>query len=255
MTRILTALVLVPVVTYLILFAPELAFLSFLAIVASASAHEFNALVAQHGLPRPTWLVYPFGLVLLMGPPATETFIAMFAVALLWLGITESNLKDALPRAATMLLCIIYIFGCWRSAVLLRRVDEWWLFFACAVNWVGDTAAMYVGRAIGRHKMAPVVSPGKSWEGAVASTVASVVLGVVLMPRVVPGVSPLNAGLIAAVANVAGQIGDLAESALKRGANVKDSGTILPGHGGVLDRTDSTLFAVPVTYLLLKILP
>lgn len=254
MKRAATAVLLIPVVSYLILYAAEPWFLAMLAAIAGCSAYEFNGLVERHGLPSPGWLVFPMGLVLLVGPGSTEQFIALLALAALWLGTTERELKHALPRAGAMVLCVVYIFGCWRAGVLLRRIDPWWLFFACALNWVGDTAAMYVGKAIGKHKMAPRLSPGKSWEGAAASVVASVILGATLLPRVLPGVNPWTAAGIAALANAAGQIGDLAESALKRGAGVKDSGTMLPGHGGWLDRTDSSLFAIPVTYLLVKVL-
>jgi phosphatidate cytidylyltransferase len=126
--------------------------------------------------------------------------------------------------------------------------------FGLLVNWVGDTGAFYVGRKFGRHKLAPSISPGKSWEGAAASVVTGVAFGMVYLPLTIKGTSLFAAGLLALAANVAGQVGDLAESAIKRGAGVKDSGTLLPGHGGVLDRVDSTLFALPVLYSLLTFL-
>jgi phosphatidate cytidylyltransferase len=116
------------------------------------------------------------------------------------------------------------------------------------LNWVGDSGAYFVGRKFGKHKMAPRVSPKKSWEGAVASVVTSVAIGGAYLLRFVDGVTIPHAIGITVAANVAGQIGDLAESAMKRGAGVKDSGTILPGHGGFLDRVDSTLFTLPVVY-------
>jgi phosphatidate cytidylyltransferase len=103
---------------------------------------------------------------------------------------------------------------------------------------------------MGRHKLAPHVSPAKSWEGAIGSLAASLVYGALYLPRWVPTV-PLAAGLgLTAIANLAGQFGDLCESALKRGADIKDSGGLLPGHGGWLDRLDSSLFALPVVYFL-----
>jgi phosphatidate cytidylyltransferase len=114
------------------------------------------------------------------------------------------------------------------------------------LNWVGDSAAYYVGRKLGRHKLAPRISPGKSWEGSIASVAASIVFAVVYLTRLIPSVEIWQAVLLGGVGNIAGQIGDLAESALKRGAGVKDSGTMLPGHGGWLDRVDSILFAMPV---------
>ncbi|MDP9169605.1 MAG: phosphatidate cytidylyltransferase, partial [Acidobacteriota bacterium] len=96
--------------------------------------------------------------------------------------------------------------------------------------------------------------PGKSWEGAIASSVTGLIFGLIYLPLTIPGTSYLKAGVLAVAANAAGQVGDLAESAIKRGAGVKDSGTMLPGHGGVLDRVDSTMFALPVLYTLVSLL-
>ncbi|HEY3840842.1 MAG TPA: phosphatidate cytidylyltransferase, partial [Bryobacteraceae bacterium] len=113
--------------------------------------------------------------------------------------------------------------------------------------------AYYVGRRWGRRKLAPRVSPGKTWEGAMASAVVSAIAGVLALPRLIPGVGFGEALVLALAANIAGQVGDLAESAIKRGAGVKDSGTLLPGHGGLLDRVDSSMFALPVLYGILAI--
>jgi phosphatidate cytidylyltransferase len=126
--------------------------------------------------------------------------------------------------------------------------------FGLMVNWIGDTGAYYVGRRFGKHKLAPIVSPGKSWEGAWASGATGTLLGAIYLPWAIPGLNIFLASLIALITNAAGQMGDLAESALKRGAGVKDSGTILPGHGGVLDRLDSTMFAIPVLYVMVSLL-
>jgi phosphatidate cytidylyltransferase len=113
--------------------------------------------------------------------------------------------------------------------------------------------AYYVGQLFGRHKMAPRVSPHKSWEGAVASLAASVPIAAAYLLRFVPGVTVAQAMALTAAANAVGQLGDLAESAIKRGAGLKDSGGILPGHGGFLDRVDSTLFSLPLIYAYLKL--
>ncbi|HXE30499.1 MAG TPA: phosphatidate cytidylyltransferase, partial [Terriglobales bacterium] len=130
------------------------------------------------------------------------------------------------------------------AATRLVAGGAMWLVFLLVVVWVGDTAALYAGRAWGRHRLAPRVSPGKSWEGAVASMIAAAAVGA--------GVGAWQHAYIlipvAIAINIAAQVGDLAESALKRGAGVKDSGTLLPGHGGVLDRIDALLFAAPVLW-------
>jgi len=122
------------------------------------------------------------------------------------------------------------------------------------LSWAGDTAALYVGKAFGRHALAPRVSPAKTWEGA-AGSVAGGVIGGALYAHYWIRSAPLGQVLIlAAAGNIAGQIGDLCESAIKRGAGVKDSGNTLPGHGGWLDRIDSSLFSVPAVLALVKLL-
>lgn len=145
----------------------------------------------------------------------------------------------------------MYIFGSWRAGVALHKLSVHWMFFAIALNWAGDVAAYYVGRAIGKHKLA-LISPGKSREGAVASILASLIFGYFYLGHFEPN-TPINLVLLLSISgNIAGQLGDLSESALKRGAQMKDSGTMLPGHGGWLDRLDSSLFSMPVVYWLLQ---
>jgi phosphatidate cytidylyltransferase len=136
----------------------------------------------------------------------------------------------------------------------LRQANRHWLMYALLLNWAGDSGAYYIGRAFGRHKMAPRVSPKKSWEGAAASVATSVLVGGAYLFRFIPGMTVASAIGLTVAANAAGQLGDLAESAIKRGASVKDSSAILPGHGGFLDRVDSTLFTLPVIYLWVKLL-
>jgi phosphatidate cytidylyltransferase len=152
------------------------------------------------------------------------------------------------------LLGVVYIFGAWRCALALRLINPHWLMIALLVSWAGDTAALYVGRSIGRHKLAPRVSPSKTWEGSIGSVIGGVLAAGIYAHYLIPS-APLWAVLgVAAAGNIAGQLGDLCESAFKRGAGVKDSGTTLPGHGGWLDRIDSSLFSIPVVYALLRVL-
>jgi phosphatidate cytidylyltransferase len=185
------------------------------------------------------------------------------ALAALCLTLSSEDLAKGAAQAAALVMGIAYIFGAWKTAALLHdmpgtnmdpKAGPWWLLFALMINWIGDTGAYYVGRKFGKHKLAPHVSPGKSWEGAAASAVTGVIFGMIFLPLTIQGTSLWAAALVSLVANAAGQVGDLAESALKRGAGVKDSGTILPGHGGMLDRLDSSLFAMPVVYTLVMLL-
>ena len=133
------------------------------------------------------------------------------------------------------------------------------LLLPLLTTWAGDSAAYFVGRAFGRRKLAPHASPAKSVEGALASLVGAVVAAVIVVgwaEGAIPdggALSPWVAAAIGVALSVAAQIGDLAESVLKREAGVKDSGRILPGHGGVLDRLDALLFAFPLAYVLLRL--
>jgi len=131
------------------------------------------------------------------------------------------------------------------AAYRLQHLDPWLLFLGLMLIFAGDTAAYYVGSAIGSHKMTPVVSPNKSWEGAVAGFAAAVGVAALWAWLRLGGV-PWELLAVAAATAVAAQFGDLAESMLKRGSGIKDSGNLLPGHGGMLDRADAMLFALPV---------
>ena len=125
---------------------------------------------------------------------------------------------------------------------------------ALLVSWAGDTAALYVGRAFGRHKLAPRVSPSKTWEGSIGSVAGGVLAAAIYAHYLIPSAALWAVLAVGAAGNIAGQVGDLCESAFKRGAGMKDSGTTLPGHGGWLDRIDSSLFSIPVVYALLRVL-
>jgi phosphatidate cytidylyltransferase len=170
------------------------------------------------------------------------------AAVLLAAALTLRDLPKVLLFAGTTALGVLYIFGAWRCAIDLHASGVHWLLFALAVNWVGDIAAFYCGRKFGKHKLAPRVSPAKSWEGAIASLAAAVLFGYGFFVYFTPAIALPHMLALSMLANAAGQIGDLAESAIKRGAGVKDSSTLLPGHGGFLDRLDSSLFTMPVVY-------
>jgi phosphatidate cytidylyltransferase len=252
MTRILTALLLIPTFCYVVLWAPQWAFLAVVAAVAILCFHEYADLAGRHNIPKPGVFGYVAGLLVLFLPDKDATFFVLIAILGMALSLPLRELPESLGSAAVLLLGVAYVFGSLRCGIDLRAVSPYWLFFALSLNWVGDISALYVGRLLGRHKLAPRISPGKSWEGAVGSLVASVIYGAVYIPRLLPAVPSAEALGLTAVANIAGQLGDLCESAIKRGAGVKDSGTLLPGHGGWLDRVDSSLFALPVVYFIVS---
>ena len=250
MTRVATGLVLLGIFLYIVVWSPPPLFLVVVAIVGVLCFHEYAGLVANHNLRAPGLFGYAGGLLFLFLPRPDFVFIVLIALLALALALTSRELADALPFAAALVFGVVYVFGCLRAGIGLRSLSPFWLFFALSENWIGDAAAYYIGRWLGRHKLAPRISPAKSWEGAVASTAASLIYAYFYFPYLLKGVPLAWALGIAAAGNIAGQIGDLCESAMKRGAGVKDSGTMLPGHGGWLDRIDSSLFAMPVVYFL-----
>ena len=253
MKRVLTAIVLIPLVVYVVLWAPLLLFWAVVTAAAILSYREYNAIAAGYGFGAPGPVGYALGLLVLA--PWLDTWLVMTAAGILALTIAmrSADLAQALPRASLLLLGVTYVFGCWRCAPLLRERNPHWLMYALLVSWAGDIGAYYVGRTLGKHRLAERVSPKKSWEGAVASVVTSVLLAGAYLVYVAHAANVVEAIAVTAVANVAGQIGDLAESSMKRGAGVKDSGALLPGHGGFLDRVDSTLFVLPVVYAYLRL--
>jgi phosphatidate cytidylyltransferase len=192
------------------------------------------------------------GLVLLLTP---EPLLVITGTVLLAMMLSlRGDLAHALPGAAAFVCGVVYIFGAWRCALELRALNPHWLMVAVLVSWAGDTAALYIGRAFGKHKLAPQASPSKTWEGAAGSVAGGTLAAVVYAHYLIPSAPLVGVAALGAAANMAGQLGDLCESAFKRGAGVKDSGTTLPGHGGWLDRIDSSLFSVPVTYGVLHLL-
>jgi phosphatidate cytidylyltransferase len=182
-------------------------------------------------------------------PGVQETFfIFVLGIAAITLA-TRRPIVEALPAAGISTSGLILVAFPLSFAVRLHGLGSdgpALLLFALVITWVGDTAAYFVGRAIGKHKLAPALSPGKSWEGSVASILGALLVGVAFARwTTIP--LPHLLGM-AAAGNVAGQAGDLLESAYKRSAGVKDSGSLLPGHGGVLDRIDALILAIPVVW-------
>jgi len=251
MTRLITALLLIPFIAWVTLASPPWVFYVVLAATGLLAYAEFDTIAAASGIARAGLPGMAAGIVLLLAPNP-EVVLVLIAMLGMTLSLRVNNFAAALPAAAAFSLGVVYIFGAWRCAADLRALNPRWLLFAMALSWAGDTAALYVGKPFGKHKMAPRVSPGKSWEGAAGSVAGSMLFGGIYAHYLIPQASLAEALALAAAGNIAGQLGDLCESALKRGAGMKDSGTRLPGHGGWLDRLDSSLFSVPVVYALLK---
>lgn len=288
MKRVATAVVLIPIVLALILRAPAWLLAAAVAGVALLAARELLGISERYGtqpMRRPTYLfivlMFAFLAVVLTSQTqlmdvggALLTLLGACAIAIfvfLAIGMARPQLPSAYPAAAASLVALLYVA---LPLALLVVVRELWaggflLLYLLLVVWAGDTFAYYTGRAMGRHKLAPRISPGKTWEGSVASFAGAIAVGWAVFAHA-PQISAAfySVGLLgrryaylaqevpaageivilSACINVAAQVGDLVESLLKRGAGVKDSGALLPGHGGILDRIDALLFAAPVLW-------
>src|SRR6478672_3704353 len=288
MKRVLTAAVLVPVVLLIVFKAPLWLFALAVAAIALLALHEYLGMIPAYGVEPLRRTAYVMATIVVLGTfGAVEEnlWLREPLLQLPWLfrawdillilplvfGIAivfRRDMRGALPAAAGATFGVIYLAVTLALLIPLRHdsTQNVLIVFILLSVWVGDIAAYYVGRAIGRHKLAPIVSPNKSWEGAIASVIASVLIAVLVFdlhtyldPLFTPmqsgdlrfarsAVSHFHAGMLGALTNIAAQFGDLFESALKRSAGVKDSGTLLPGHGGILDRIDALLLAAPVLW-------
>jgi phosphatidate cytidylyltransferase len=173
-------------------------------------------------------------------------FVLGVAAITLW---TKRPLVETLPAAGISASGLLLVAFPLTYAVRLHGIGPQGprlLLFALVITWVGDSAAYFVGRAMGSHPLAPHLSPKKTWEGTVASFVGSLLVGWIFARWITMPMPHLLA--MAGAGNIAGQVGDLLESAYKRSAGIKDSGSLLPGHGGVLDRIDALILAIPVVW-------
>jgi phosphatidate cytidylyltransferase len=287
--RIATAVVLIPIVLLLVLRAPVPLVALVTAVIALLTVHEFLKLTENFGVQPLRLPTYAAVAIFFLLPvfhvgqekPLLSTDIfgiaATFAAAILTfifltIAMRRDNLATGYPAAAASIFAFTYI--ALPLAMLVQLRQQWagafLILYLLLVVWAGDIIAYFVGKSIGRHWMAPRISPKKTWEGAVASMVASLAVGGTVFYYALPlstrflqwGLIQRRDGmfglerpallpilLLTAALNIAAQLGDLVESLIKRGAAVKDSGTILPGHGGMLDRIDALLFAAPVLWV------
>lgn len=267
MQRILTAIVLVPVVLLLIFYSPTqpLPMMGAIFVVSVLAIWEYLGLADAMGAKTPR-IVVLIALALLLATifrrsDLLEPMLGILSLALFVVCAFRSPVNRVLPDTAYSILGLIYIGLPMGMLYLLstRENGSSLLLFLFLVVWCGDVAALYVGRALGRRKLAPTLSPNKTWEGSIASVVGSVLVVLLL----VWGCGALTARNIdvlsypgpllhwiglGVLVNLGAQVGDLMESAIKRGAGVKDSGHLLPGHGGMLDRIDALLLAAPLLW-------
>jgi len=255
--RVASTVVLLPVFLIIVVKAPGWIFSALVVIASAAALWELTRMLQRAG--RPVYhrlgvvagtavtaafaagrMTDPFGL------PAFVVVLTLGAIlaAPIWRGTATSE------ATFTTLLAVMYIGWLLGYGILLHdspRGDDLMLFLV-GVTWVGETTAYLVGSTIGRRKLALLVSPRKTVEGAVAQVIASVLMAMVLRVWLLPSCSLTVAVAGGMLLGITGQVGDLAESAIKRSVGTKESGGLIPGHGGVLDRIDSLLFNLPAFY-------
>jgi len=256
MRRVLTALVLIPLVLGVNFYAPTLVTWALLILVAVLCLREYFPLAEKLEFQPFRIAGYGAGAVLIFARGVPETaLLVLLSLVLLMLTLLRPTYDQALGDVASTLFGVVYIAGPFALGRELHWIDPHWLFFVLVMNWVGDSAALYFGRAFGKAKMAPTISPNKTWVGAGASLIIAAIVGTGYLYYFRPSDVPLWVAVGLSIwVNVAAQSGDLAESALKRSAHVKDSGGMLPGHGGMLDRVDGLLFSLPACYLIVRFL-
>jgi phosphatidate cytidylyltransferase len=280
--RIATAVVLMPLVVALVWWGPPEVLAAVAAAIALVALWEFFELGERVGMPGfQKWtmacaagLFYAQyvagtvethalagGTVLMRGGALAvvtiELVLLLFIFGAVTIGLgTRRPLPDVLPAVAISSAGLLFVALPFSYLVRVNEIEgasfgghagrQLVLFTLCLI-WAGDMLAYFVGKSLGRMPMAPVLSPKKTWEGAIANFVASLLVAVFFARWM--QVDTVSLLIVAGLANIAGQAGDLIESAYKRGAVVKDSGTLLPGHGGVLDRIDSLILAAPVVWV------
>jgi len=288
LTRIATAVVLIPIVLLLVLKAPAHLLVLVCAAVALLAIAEFLKLTTHYAVQPLSQLTYAYVALFFVfvivatssRTPLVETTSTIYGITLaaalapfifLTAAMRRPDLSTGYPAAAASVFAFAYIAVPMALLVEIRRqpAGAIWVIYTLLAVWAGDIFAYFVGKSLGRHRMSPEVSPKKTWEGAIASVAASMIIGTLWMqhaPAISAALLRLNLIerrdgifgleqpqlwpilLLSAAVNIAAQLGDLVESLIKRGAGVKDSGSILPGHGGMLDRIDAMLFAVPVVW-------
>ena len=264
MSRIITALIALPILIASIYFSWLWPLFILIAVSAmTLGLHEFWLLAKRRGMKPDVAVGFMGAAGLFVGfffdaPGKAPQLLLLTLIVFVIAALASEMLRGApfdkmIASTGATLLGVLYVALLGGHLVSLRmgfdeRLSAHLLFFFFLIVMGSDTGAYYTGRTFGRHKLAPKISPGKTWEGAVGGMLASLLASVAAHYWFFPELSLKAALPLAAAMNVLGVVGDLTESALKRSAGAKDAAQILPGHGGLLDRLDSLLFNAPLIY-------
>ena len=263
MTRVATGAVLIPILFVIVWYLPPMAFVALAAAAAALGQVELSLMARARGARPLAATGAVLGMLVIVNiarPLLPMTGGLVFWIALSVLTVLTVRLfarrpvEGAFEDISFTLLGVVYVallFG-YQVAIHAGQAGKTWLVFLYLVIWASDTGAYYAGTAFGRHRLYEKISPKKSIEGLVGGTAASMVTALLCRLWLVKGLGTAEALALGAVLALVGTVGDLSESLLKRSAGVKDSGTLIPGHGGILDRMDSMLFAAPVLFYYLR---
>ena len=256
LTRWLTGLILTAVIFVIIVFASPVALASLIALIAAGGIWEYNNIVFGKGFLTEKIegtifaLVIPF--VMFFGDSQIVLAVLSFCILttfIVFLGsVKEANFD--LMTVAKVIFGLMYIPFLISHFILLRSLDKGvlWVLFVLVLAFAGDITALYIGKYFGKHKLIPLISPGKTVEGTIGLVLGSTVACLIFSYFSFPGVSLVKIGILAFIGSIIGQLGDLSESAIKRHYGLKDASSLLPGHGGLMDRLDCLLFIVPFVY-------
>ena len=252
--RVLSAVVLIPIALAL-LYLGGWWFTALVLLFGILAAYEAYVMLRRNDhAPLTWWGVLFVAALIVTGMTENDFWFFVVLVAGVLITLTRALFHVTSQPATDWTLTVgvaLYLGVLMRHGPLLRNRPDglWWVIVALVTTWIGDSAAYFVGTAIGRHRLAPRLSPKKSWEGAIAGWVSGALTGLLLVPLVLP-LSPLQGLILGLLITLVAVPGDLAESMFKRQCGVKDSGHLIPGHGGAFDRIDSLLFVFPVVYWL-----
>jgi phosphatidate cytidylyltransferase len=262
MKRWITAIIAIPILFGIIAYGGKEAFAILIIVASLAGMYEYNGMMFDKGFSLEKMETLIAALLILLTSFYTNmplivavlTFSVMTVMMLDLLRIKKNGLD--MSHAGRVILGILYIPLLMAHFILLYPTQSGvlWIFFILVMAFAGDTAAYYIGRRLGKRKLLPEISPGKTVEGTIGLVVGSIAGCIFFKLFFFPMLPVAHAAVLGLVGSIIGQLGDLSESALKRVAGVKDSGRLLPGHGGILDRMDCLMFITPYVYYYQKFL-
>ena len=259
MKRILSGIILAAFLIPTIYYGNPLIYAFLVAAIVLIGCSEYFSVLAKAGIKGYTRAAYAWGLLLILCFYLNDYYMlwaaACFAGLFVAWFFSGEDIKDALVQIACTWLGVVYVGGGLGFMLLVASQEggRFMLLFIFSVIWWGDIAAYYVGKYLGKHSLAPRVSPGKTVEGSLGGLAGNLAGGLAAWAWFFQEISLTHCLIVIGICGIIGQFGDLAESILKRSAGVKDSGSLIPGHGGLLDRIDSLMFAAPAFYFYLKL--